>query len=166
MDVQVALVKVDPKYTVDRWISGLRGGQEFSHAALVLRPGEWNARWYDVHWRWFASDLRDIPAENYAWSHSYYPLKDLTPEKGMVIAEWVLEQQGKWVHYDICGAFRILLDLPPESSPRSFTCFEFVTRALLEAGYDLEYDPEKALGSDLMESGVLLGPVREVMASE
>jgi len=162
MDVQVALVKIDERYALDRIISDLRGGQDYSHAALILYPDDPDAQWVDVHWRWFCSDLRVIPPKNYGWAYTVHPIKDLTPERSIQILEWVEEQKGNWVFYDILGGFRILLQRPSRDTPRSFTCFEFVTRALLSAGYNLEYDPEKALGSDLMASGVILDPVREV----
>lgn len=166
MDVWVAMVEVDRRYFQDRLIAGLRGGQEYSHAALIIRPGGESSHWVDVHWRWFRSDLRVIPPENYTWSHSIHPIREMTSAKARLISDWVLQQQGSWVTYDLLGALRILLNYPSEDSPRSFTCFEFVTRALLEAGYVLEYDPEKALGSDLVESGILLDPVREVIVGE
>ena len=156
MDVKVALVKAQRGYWLDRRIAEMRGGQEFSHAALVVTRTDQEPMWLDVHWRWFISDLRNIPARNYAWEYRLFPLRDMNIVRTTKVIRWLSAQEAGWTRYDVIGALCLYLGISGPSSPRSFTCFEFVTRALLAAGYDLDFDSETALASDLLSSGVLL----------
>lgn len=156
MDVRIALVPVDQNYWLDRQISNLRGGQLYSHGAILVYLDDSQVMWYDVHWRWFSSDFREIPAKNYSWTYHVFEVADCTPAKALLVHSWIQEQRTRWVNYDLFGALLMPFHKLRVDSPRSFTCFEFITRALMKAGYLMEYDPEKALASDLLQSGFLL----------
>lgn len=156
MHVRVALVPVDNSYLVDRVVSTLGGGQQFSHAALLtsIQRGE-EETWHDVHWRWFVSDLRVIPAKNYAWPFEVYEILDMRPSRAGFIIGWLQEQKRRWIQYDLANAFRLLLKLPVRSTPRAYLCFEFVAQGLLAGGYSLDFKPEGCLASDLLQCGLL-----------
>ena len=156
MNVQVALVHVDRRYWLDRRIAKLRGGQKYSHAALLLHLGDSQVMWVDVHWRWFTSDLREIPIQNYSWDYQVFDILGCNTARSSLINSWVQDQKSGWVNYDLFGAILMPFQFLRLNSPRSFTCFEFITRALMKAGYVVEYDPEKALASDLLQSGILI----------
>jgi hypothetical protein len=167
MKIQVALVPLDMSYFQDRVIAGLKGGQKYGHAAFILHE-EWQEPvWYDVHWRWFQSDLRVILAKDYGWTFDLFDLPSLTEGQHKILAEWLKMKEGDWVRYDLVGALYILmgwlLGWAPPDSPRSYTCFEFITRGLVSVGMALEYNPEKALATDLLGSGILV-PVGEAGA--
>lgn len=156
MRASVVLVPVDSAYWIDRQIAKLRGGQEYSHGAILIHLDDSQVMWYDVHWRWFFSDFREIPASNYAWAYETFEIIDCNSARTSLIYSWIQEQRLGWVNYDLIGALLMPFCGLRADSPRSFTCFEFITRALMKAGYMVEYDPEKALASDLLQSGLLL----------
>lgn len=163
MKIQVALVHLDKSFAQDRIIEMLKGGQEYGHAAFVVHGEDPEPMWYDVHWRWFCTDLRVIEAKDYAWKFDLFDLK-ITDGQQRIIHEWLKMKKGHRVRYDLIGAFYIVLGSlfgwTAPDSPRSYTCFEFITRGLIAAGHALEYDPETALASDLLESGLLV-PINE-----
>lgn len=160
MKVQVALVPLDESYLQDRVIARLKGGQKYGHAAFVITKGGEEPVWLDVHWRWFATDLRVIPAKNYGWKFELFDIENFSVGQRLVLYEWLKFQQAKPVRYDIIGAIYIALGsmfgCEPPVSPRSYTCFEFIARGLVAAGMTLGLDPETALASDLLGSGFLV----------
>ncbi|MDP2726285.1 MAG: hypothetical protein Q8P59_01975 [Dehalococcoidia bacterium] len=156
MKIQVALVRVDDRYWLDRQIGRLRGGQKYSHGAFIVHQGDTEPMWWDVHWRWFSSSLRAFPAKNYGWKFEVFDIEGITDLQTQKLHLWMLRQEGQWISYDILGAIQIFFGWNPPESPRSFQCFEFVTRGLLAGGLPVDFHPERALASDLLESGLLV----------
>lgn len=156
MNIQVALVRVDERYWLDRQVAKLRGGQKYSHGAFIVHQGGLEPMWWDVHWRWLASSLRAIPAINYGWRYETFNICGITDLQTQKLHLWLLRQESQWINYDLLGAIHLFFGWDPPESPRSFQCFEFVTRGLLAAGLPVGFLPERALASDLLESDLLV----------
>lgn len=164
MDIRVALVDVDRRYLVDRVVAGLRGGQRWSHGALIVHQVGLKDEWWDMHHRWLASSLRRFPAENYAWPYSIWRVPGLGTPGAERIYHWLLEQDQTFINYDLpqC-AWTFLMSwlgvqetANPWGYPRSYHCFELIARALEVGGLKLPMDPSSVLGEDLVASGLLL----------
>ncbi len=163
MDIRVALVNVDRLYFVDRTIERLRGGQRWSHGALlVTEPGQ-ETVWWDMHFRWLGSSLRHFPAKNYAWAYSIWRIPGLGALGSERVHRWLLDHKRLVVNYDLpqCAWTFLLswLGLQEEKNPwgypNSYHCFELIAKALEVGGLHLPRDPSTMLGEDLVASGLL-----------
>lgn len=161
MDVKVAMVYVDEEHWLDRQIAQLRGGQKYSHGALIVYPDHLEPLWWDTHWRWFVSDLRCIPAKNYTWRYSLWDIKGLTEEEAKVISAWLLSLETRRINYDLFSCLGVkLADMlglqkNPLTARSALFCFELISEALKLIGRGLPFEETLVLGTDITESGLL-----------
>jgi hypothetical protein len=151
--IEAAFVPIDRRYLMDRAIADLRGGQQYSHVALIVYHNDCPPMWHDVRWDWLNSAARVMPAAQYEFKYDLYEVLGMTKTRAEVIHRWLQRQESHWVQYDPCGAIRLFLRMPARNTPRMFLCFEYMARAFQAGGLLHGFKAEGCLGSDLVETG-------------